>query len=47
MKAKNESVVRKIETKEETKNVVFWLEKEISKVENTLLWWIFQNILEK
>ena len=27
MKAKNESVVRKIETKEETKNVVFWLEK--------------------
>ena len=38
MKAKNESVVRKIETKEETKkHVVFWLEKEISKVENTLL----------
>ena len=37
MKAKNESVVRKIETKEETKNVVFWLEKEISKVENALL----------
>ena len=25
---------------------MFWLEKEISKVENTLLQWILQNILE-
>ena len=25
---------------------MFWLEKDISKVENTLLQWILQNILE-
>ena len=32
--------------KEEAKNVMFWLEKDISKVENTLFQWFFQNILE-
>ena len=26
--------------------MLFWLEKDISKVENTLLQWILQNILE-
>ena len=31
---------------EEAENVMFWLEKDISKVENTLLQWILQNILE-
>ena len=25
---------------------MFWLEKDISKVENTMLQWIFRNILE-
>ena len=25
---------------------MFWMEKEISKVENTLLQWILQNVLE-
>ena len=25
---------------------MFWWEKEISKAENTLFWWILQNILE-
>ena len=46
MKLKNKLVVRSIETKEEAKNVMFWLEKDISKGENTLLQWILQNILE-
>ena len=35
-----------VRRKEEAKNVMFWLEKDISKVENTLLQWILQNILE-
>ena len=46
MKLKNKLVVRSIETKEEAKNVMFWLEKDKSKGENTLLQWILQNILE-
>ena len=35
MKAKNKLVVSSIEMKEEEKHVMFWLEKDISKVENT------------
>ena len=35
-----------VRRKEEAKNVMFWLEKDISKVENTMLQWIFRNILE-
>ena len=33
-------------SKEEAKNVMFWLKKGVSKVENTLFQWFFQNILE-
>ena len=39
-------VVWSIAMKEEAKNVMFWSKKDISKVKNTLLQWIFQNILE-
>ena len=35
-----------VQSKEEAKNVMFWLWKYISKVENTLFQWILQNILE-
>ena len=35
-----------MEIKEEAKNVMFWLEEDISKMENLLLRWILQNILE-
>ena len=44
MKAKKNKLI--VGSKEEAKNVMVWLEKEISKVENTLLQWILQNILE-
>ena len=43
MIAKKMLVVR---SKKEAKNVMLWLEKDTSKVENTLLWWILQNIFE-
>ena len=43
MKAKKKLVVR---SKEEAKNVMFWLEEDIPKVENTLFQWILQDILE-
>ena len=45
MKTKNRLVVRSIAIKEKKKSVVF-IKKDISKVKNTLLLWIFQNILE-
>ena len=35
-----------VRRKEEAKNVMLWLEKDISKVENILVQWILQNILE-
>ena len=43
MIAKKMLVVR---SNEEAKNVMFGLEKDTSKVENTLLQWILQNIFE-
>ena len=46
MKTKNRLVVRSIAIKEKKKSVVFIKKKDISKVKNTLLLWIFQNILE-
>ena len=39
-------VVRSMEIKEEAKNVMFWLKKDIWKVKNILLQWILRNILE-
>ena len=35
-----------MEIKEEAKNIMFWLEEDISKMENLLLRWILQNILK-
>ena len=46
LKRKNKLVVQGIAMKEEAKNVMFWLKKDTSKVKNTLLQWILQNILE-
>ena len=46
MKTKNKLVVRRIAINEEAKNIVFWSKKDTSKVKNTLLQWILQNILE-
>ena len=37
MKAKSELVVRGIDIKEEAKDVMLWLEKDISKAKNILL----------
>ena len=46
MKPKKKVGRLKYRNKEEVKNIMFWLEKDISKLKNTLLQWILQNILE-
>ena len=46
MKAKNKLVIRRIRIKGEGENVILWLEKDISKVEDTFFQWILENISE-
>ena len=46
MKSKKKVGLLKFRNKEEVKNIMFWLEKDVSKLKNTLLQWILQNILE-
>ena len=46
MESKKKVGLLKFRNKEEVKNIMFWLEKDVSKLKNTLLQWILQNILE-
>ena len=39
-------VVQCTEIKENAKNIMFWSKEDWSKVKNTLLQWIFKNVLE-
>ena len=45
LKQKSKLVVQSMEIKKKRK-MLFWLEKNLSKVENTLLQWILETILE-
>ena len=45
MKTKSKLVIQSIAIRDKAKAVIFWSKKEISKVKNALLQWIFQTIL--